>query len=64
MPYNIFHQVNIKFGGKLQINHGYKTPKRPLGSYNLRSSGIVQLANSDALRFRNWSFTNRHVFDV
>jgi hypothetical protein len=23
--------------------------------------GIVQLANSDALRFRNWSFTNKEL---
>lgn len=50
----------------MKINHGYKNPKQPLVTNCAASCGmlypplcgIVQLANSAALRFRNWSFTN------
>jgi len=49
------------------LNHGYEPPKRALGEISVASCvvlypplcGIVQLTNSAALRFRNWSFTNK-----
>ena len=48
-------------------NHGYETPKQALETNSAASCGvlypplcgIVQLTNSAALRFRNWSFTNK-----
>ena len=48
-------------------NHGYETPKQALetdsaascGVLNSPLHGIFQLTNSVALRFRNWSFTNK-----
>ena len=48
------------------LNHGYETPKQALetdsearcGVLNPPLRGIVQLTNSAALRFRNWSFNN------
>jgi competence protein ComEC len=48
-------------------NHGYETPKQALetdsaascGVLNSPLRGIFQLTNSVALRFRNWSFTNK-----
>jgi hypothetical protein len=48
-------------------NHGYETPKQALetdskarcGVLNPPLRGIVQFANSAALRFRNWSFNNK-----
>jgi len=48
-------------------NHGYETPKQSLETNSAASCGvlypplcgIVQLTNSVALRFRNWSFTNK-----
>ncbi len=52
-------------------NHGHKSPKGALESDSKASSevcppqsGIVQLTNSDALHFRNWSFTNKRYYDL
>jgi hypothetical protein len=52
---------------KNERNHGYKIPKQTLETNSAASCGvlypplcgIVQLTNSAALRFRNWSFTNK-----
>jgi hypothetical protein len=49
------------------MNHGYKTIKQALETNSAASRGvlypplcgIVQLANSATLCFRNWSFTNQ-----
>jgi len=48
------------------LNHGYETPQQALeidskarcGALNPPLRGIIQLTNSAALRFRNWSFNN------
>jgi hypothetical protein len=48
-------------------NHGYETPQQALetdskarcGVLNPPLRGIVQLTNSAALRFQNWSFNNK-----
>ena len=40
--------------------HGYESQSKLQSSYP-PPRGIVQLANSAALRFRNWSFTNKIV---
>jgi TonB family protein len=53
-------------------NHGYETPKQALetdsaascGVLNPPLRGIVQLTNSAALRFRNWSFNNKVIAAV
>ncbi len=52
-------------------NHGHKSQKGALESDFKASSevcppqsGIVQLTNSDALHFRNWSFTNKRYYDL
>jgi hypothetical protein len=36
-------------------------PKASFGVLNPPLRGIVQLANSAALRFRNWSFNNKFL---
>src|SRR5271157_5557560 len=40
-------------------NHGCETTKQDLETDSAASCGIVQLTNSSAHRFRNWSFTNK-----
>jgi 23S rRNA (uracil1939-C5)-methyltransferase len=52
--------------GLILQNHGYEPQSKPWEhsaatreALNPPLRGIVQLANSDALRFRNWSFTNK-----
>jgi len=53
------------------MNHGHE-PQSKLWKHFAAScgvlysplSGIVQLNNSDALRFRNWSFTNKEGFTL
>jgi hypothetical protein len=41
-----------------QFDHGDE-PRSKLRVFYSPLCGIVQLTNSDALRFRNWSFTNK-----
>jgi len=52
-------------------NHGHNSPKSALESDSkadtevcLPQSGIVQLTNSNALRFRNRSLTNKRYYDL
>ncbi len=52
-------------------NHGYEPPSKLWKHFVARCGvlypplhGIVQLNNSDALRFRNWSFTNKKGFTL
>ena len=52
--------------------HGYEPPKQALEADSKAQSGvlypplcgIVQLTNSDTLRFRNWSFTKKRYYDL
>jgi hypothetical protein len=60
---------NLKLAFTGQLYHGYETPKQALYTDSAASCGvlypplcgIVQLTNSAALRFRNWSFTNKKI---
>jgi prepilin-type N-terminal cleavage/methylation domain-containing protein len=48
------------------LNHGYEPQSKLWKHFVLYPPlrGIVQLTNSDALRFRNWSFTNKEGFTL
>ena len=54
-PYSSINEIILRFFANCE-NHGHEPRSKMCGSCP-PLCGIVQLTNSSALRFRNWSFT-------